>query len=33
VTDLGWWLYGFFVGALAVLAAVLWGFLVGGLTR
>ena len=28
VTRLGWWLYGFFVGALLVLAAVTWGWVV-----
>lgn len=26
MTRLGWWFYGFFAGALPVLAAVVWGW-------
>jgi hypothetical protein len=29
VTRLGWWAYGFFVGALAALLAVVYGWLLG----
>jgi hypothetical protein len=33
MTRLGWWAYGFFVGALAVLLAVVYGWLLGDCTR
>ena len=31
MTPLSWWAYDFFVGALLILAAVLWGWIVADL--
>jgi hypothetical protein len=33
MTRLGWWAYGFFVGALAVLLAVVYGWLLAEYVR